>query len=206
MSNTVKNRGRILNKELRLFASYLIEEALDISGLNYFELDEKLDIPGGQSYRYSKGLCTKKGRAPQLGSIQNLENRVAKLLKRPAHIVAILNHSDSNLIIESTSEIIVGLPVPGVNLRDLNGQILSFGYDDNWPTYRRLKYAPVRQNISTLSLYAWQWGILWDRDVLPEPWRRECHDLSMDAPIEPLIASIMQTFMNERKVVFECCE
>lgn len=202
MSNDKKNKGRILNKELRQFASYLIEEARDISGLNFFELDERLTLSDGQSYRYSKGLRTKKGRAPQLGSIQQLENRVAKLLKRPAHRVVIHNYSDQKMNVESISDVIVGTPVPGTNFRHLRGQNLSFGYEDDWPTYRRLKYGITLEGIATLSLYMWQWGILWDQDVLPEPWRRECHGLSADAPIEPLITSIMRTFMQNRENSF----
>src|SRR3546814_7312118 len=89
MANVGPNRGRRLRLALSRFAAMLIEEAQSISGLSYAQLDEALDLPSGQSFRYSRYPVEAKTRAPQAGSVQRLENRVAVFLKRPRHIVVV---------------------------------------------------------------------------------------------------------------------
>ena len=91
MANVGTNKGRRLRVALMRFSAMLIEEARDLTGLPYAELDAQLGLPDGQSYRYSLYPIQKKSRAPQAGSIQELENRVARLLKRTAHKIVVEN-------------------------------------------------------------------------------------------------------------------
>lgn len=92
MANIGPNRGRVLRTALNRFAAILIDEARTFTGMSYAELDEALGLEQGQSYRYSLYPRTGKTRAPQAASIQQLENRVAKLLKRCAHRLVIQNN------------------------------------------------------------------------------------------------------------------
>ncbi|MDY7579290.1 hypothetical protein RGU70_13285 [Herbaspirillum sp. RTI4] len=156
----------------------LIEESRDITGLTFAQLDEKLDLPDGQSYRYSLYPIENKTRAPQANQIQELEYRVAKLLKRAAHIVVVENNGKIANESEdfSQQDIVEGKPGDGLNLRQLDGIELQLGYDGDWPTYRRLKSDGVlfygggvsirdlvKRGVHSewpemLRLYAWQWG------------------------------------------------
>lgn len=158
----------------------LLKEAGDITGLNFKQLDQVLGFEEGYCRRYS--LFPKKCRAPQAGRLQDLEDRVAKLLCRPAHAVVLENLTST-----------LGAPCGGMNARDNDKHSLWFTYEDGWPTYdclieqrdpglpedwRYYKSSPrpklfqlVRDGVDpsawpdTLRLYSWQWGVLWDRGV-----------------------------------------
>ncbi|UWE17689.1 hypothetical protein [Herbaspirillum huttiense] len=180
MSTKKMYKPRRLSAALRRFSAMLIEEAHDISGLSYEALDEH--------FGFSTGLCLRyraRKRAPQADEIQNLENHVARLLKRPAHVVLITGSSKiSNGWLQCES---IGVPDVGMNLPDWDDANLQLGYEDDWPTYRRLKYGRVIGGIRTIDLYRWQWGCLWDKGLLQEPWTRACQGLDADTPIEDFL-------------------
>lgn len=191
--NQGKNKGRTLKIALSRFSAMLIEEARDLTGMGYKELDEALDLEHGQCERYARYPGMKKDRAPQAAGIQQLENRVAKLLKRPAHRVVII---DNNKILSACDEImdiddVIGTPEAGINLREYDGAFLQLGYENDWPTYRRLKCSG-----RNLQLYSWQWGILWDR-MTPCPYRTK-FGFHQDEPIENCIMELMRTAQHER--------
>lgn len=191
MANVRPNNRRALTGALKRFSSMLIEEAKDISGLTYAELDESLEYEYGTTSRYAQ-----RKRAPNAEDVQDLENRVARLLKRPSHIVTI----ESNELISngSLAELAIGWPDRNLDLRDLNAITLQLGYEDDWPTYRRLKYSPRHGGVRLLDLYAWQWGVLWDRNVLPAPWSREVLGISCDAPVEAFLPHLVEQAKKER--------
>ena len=170
----------------------LVEEARDLTGMSYADLDEALNLEPGQSARYALYPGLKKDRAPQAGSIQQLENRVAKLLKRTAHRVVIID----NAKVLSTDEMmhleeVIGIPEAGINLREHDGASLQLEYENNWPTYRRLKCKP--QN---LRLYGWQWGILWDK-MTPCPYRSQ-FGFGMEEFVEQCVSKLTEFAMEER--------
>jgi hypothetical protein len=179
----------------------VIREAQDVTGLNFRQLDEALGYEDGYCRRYS--LFPKPCRAPQAGRLQDLENRVAKLLLRPPHVV----------ILENLTEVL-GAPHSGMNARNNSRHSLWFTYADGWPTYdlisdhvepdapngRRFDVLESRQKVyellrdaapsekwpPLLRAYAWQWGCLWDRGLL---WlSRKAFGMPDDADISSLIA------------------
>lgn len=169
----------------------LIEEARDVGGYTFAELDVLLDVEDGTTSRYAQ-----RKRAPNAEDIQDLENKVARLLKRPAHMVVIENNG---LADESGfADLEFGFPDKALNLRDIPAYSLQLGYDSDWPTYRRLKYSPHRGGQSLLSLYAWQWGILWDRGVLAAPWTREALGLDPNTPVEVFLPKMVEDAKAER--------
>lgn len=175
------------------FAAMLIEEARDLTNMTYAKLDEALNYSTGTCTAYSKYPPRRKTRAPQADEIQDMENRVARLLKRPAHILVIENNALLTAD-DPMKSVVVGVPDLGLNLRDAEQIDLVIGYEDDWPTYRRLKYSPynILYGESLVKMYAWQWGILWDRGVLPEPWTRETHGIPAGVPIENLIQTLVE--------------
>ena len=158
----------------------LIEEAHDISGLSYEALDEQFGFSAGLCLRYRA-----KKRAPQADGIQNLENLVARLLKRPAHVVLIYDYS--KVTKHDLLNVTIETPDRKMNLRDRDNAFLQLGYEDDWPTYRRLKYGRTIGGIRTIDLYRWQWGCLWDKGILQEPWTRAYLGLNADTPIEDFL-------------------
>lgn len=193
--NVGQNKGRRLRAALSRFSAMLIEEARDISGMSFSQLDEKLDIPEGQSYRYSLYPMRSKTRAPQAGGIQGLENRVAKLLKRSAHTIVVLNNAKlintENIFLVDTIE---RKPSEELNLREFDGALFELGYEGDWPTYRHLKLRP-----ENLRFYAWQWGIRWDKD---SPWcSREAWGIHPSAPIESFWPELTSKIMQDRKLI-----
>jgi hypothetical protein len=66
---------------------------LDLSGLPKARLAEALGITDDQVIRYTRLTGIKSSRAPQTAAVQQLENRVAKLLKRTADTVIVQNNS-----------------------------------------------------------------------------------------------------------------
>jgi|GEM_PF-2248733 len=192
MSTKKRYKPRRLGSALRRFASMLIEEAHDISGLSYEALDEK--------FGFSSGLCLRyraKKRAPQADEIQNLENLVARLLKRPAHVVLINDHSKVNEY--DLQNVTIEVPDREMNLRDRDDAFLHLGYEDDWPTYRRLKYGRAIGGIRTIDLYRWQWGCLWDAGLLQEPWTRACQGLEAHTPIEDFLEGMVFAWKENRK-------
>ena len=196
--NQGKNKGRTLKIALSRFSAMLIEEARDLTGMGYKELDEALDMEHGQCERYARYPGMKKDRAPQAAGIQQLENRVAKLLKRPAHRVVIIDNNKI-LSVDETMDAddaigindVIGFPAAELNLRAHDGTYLQIGYENDWPTYRRLKCSG-----RNLQLYSWQWGILWDRTT-PCPYRTK-FGFHQDEPIENCITDLMRTAQHER--------
>lgn len=212
--NVGPNKGRRLKAALSRFAAMLIEEARDISGLSYGKLDEELGLPDGQAKRYSLYPMRAKTRAPQAASIQQLENRVARLLRRTAHIVVVENNAKLDVDDGDWLRHIEGRPSDELNLREYNSMDFQLGYEGDWPTYRRLKYnpkdlfaplTPVHELVSReahdewrelLKLYSWQWGILWDKGL---PWlSREEWGIPADAPIESFLPTITEKAKADR--------
>lgn len=164
MANVGPNKGQRLRLAISRFAAMLIEEARDLTGFTYDRLDEELGYSEGTAYRYSLYPPVAKTRTPVTGSIQLLESRVAKLLKRAEHKIVIEDNKKIDPA-NAMSDLMVGRPTPGVNVRDSDPFDLQLGYEDDWPTYRRLKYSfsALAGGAFPLHLYAWQWGILWER-------------------------------------------
>lgn len=184
--NVGPNKGRRLRLALARFAAVLIEEARDITGFSYERLDEALGLRLGQSIRYSRyNKGGSDSRAPQAAGIQELENRVAKLLGRLAHTVVVENNSKITEGGFHQAGFFAGHPEENLNLREYKANDFQLGYEVDWPTYRRLKYdpstlfcafPPIHELVDKgthdawpemLKLYAWQWGALWDRGL---PW------------------------------------
>lgn len=188
MANIGPNRGRTFRSAINRFAAMLIDEARTLTGSTYAELDALLDLPEGQCYRYSLYPRTKKTRSPQAASVQNLENRVARLLKRRAHTILVQNNKAARPQGDET------LSVPGDQdgLGDVDGSDLQLVYEHDWPTFRRLK------DKAAMSHYLWQWGILWDRGTVPLPWSRELFNLPADMPIEQFLPSLTAAHVNIR--------
>ena len=185
MANIGPSNRRSLTGALKRFASMLIEEARDVGGFTFAELDVLLDFEDSTTSRYSEWK-----RAPNAEDIQNLENKVARLLKRPAHLVVVENNG---LAAEGgITNLEFGFPNKALNLRDVPTNSLQLGYDADWPTYRRLKYSPPRSGLSLLSVYAWQWGILWDRGVLEHPWTRDALGFHPDTPVEVFLPKMVE--------------
>lgn len=212
MANVGPNQGRRLRLALSRFAAMLIEEAQSISGLSYTQLDEQLGLPDGQAFRYSRYPVDEKTRAPQAGSIQQLENRVAVFLKRPAHKVVVEN---SRLISEENwldpSGVVAGVP-DHAELEDARDIDLQLGYEHDWPTFRRLKTDNVldyesidslikrgatrREWPESLMLYVWQWGMLWERGI---PWlTRENYDIEPGISIGDWTAATVEKGKRQR--------
>ena len=193
MANIGKNQGRRLRMALSRFSAMLIEEARDISGLTFEKLDEEFGFPIGRCKYYAQYPVRKKTRAAPADEIQNLENLVARLLKRPVHVLII---EDTSLISvdEPMADITVGVPDKNLNLRHAQQTDLVIAYEDDWPTYRRLKYDPISliSGYRLIDLYVWQWGIFWDSGVLPEPWTRKSQGFPEDAPIALVVNSMME--------------
>jgi len=211
MANIGKNRGRRLRLAISRFAAMLIEEAQSISGLSYAELDEALGLPDGQAFRYSRYPIDAKTRAPQAGSIQQLENRVAKFLRRPAHNVVVEDHRlvDENDLL-NVGRLIIGTP-DNVDIDDAADVDLQLVYEGDWPTFRRLKaddllgYEPIDSLIKRgatieewpemFALYAWQWGMLWERGV---PWlTRERYGIADGVSVEDWIAATVVSALGD---------
>lgn len=194
MANTGPNNRRSLTGALKRFASMLIEEARDVGGFTFAELDVLLDVEEGTTSRYSQ-----RKRAPNAEDIQDLENRVARLLKRPAHVVVIENNG---LAVNPYTELGIDEPDKNLNLRKIPAECLELSYEGDWPTYRRLKYSPPRGGLRLVHLFAWQWGILWDRGVLPSQWSRATLGIPADAPVESFLPAMVEAAKLERSAAW----
>lgn len=190
MANIGPNRGRVLRTALNRFAAVLIDEARTFTGLSYPDLDHALGLEEGQSYRYSLYPRTGKTRAPQAASIQQLENRVAKLLKRHAYRLVIQNNKAA---VRGDNEVIGG-PGERVDLSGLAWSDLEIAYEHDWPTFRRLKRRPA-----TMHHYLWQWGVLWDKGLVPHPWSREVFGLPADMPVEAFLPALTKAHVTVRR-------
>lgn len=199
MANNGPTKGRRLGPALNRFAAMLMEEAHDMSGLTYEQLDEQLGFPSGRCKEYSLYPRTKKTRAPHADEIQNLENLVARLLRRPAHVLFIENNKlwDSAFPLKSLA---VGEPDVKMDLREWDPNDFQIGYDSEWPTYRRLKYnaAAYLQGHSLIEKYLWQWGIFWDTGLLRDPWTRAAQGIAPDVPVESFLPAIMEKMKIQR--------
>ncbi|BEV14270.1 hypothetical protein HBDW_10580 [Herbaspirillum sp. DW155] len=86
-----------------------------------------------------------------------------------------------------------------MNLRDHDDAYFQLGYEDEWPTYRRLKYGITINGIRTIDLYRWQWGCLWDKGILQEPWTRAYQGLDAHTPIEDFLEEMVSVWKERRK-------
>ena len=202
MSNVGPNEGRRLRMASSRFTAMLIEEAKDLSGLTYAKLDEALGFELGRCTQYSRYPVREKTRAPQADELQNLENLVARLLLRPAHVLKI-----ENLALLTTDEpfadIVVGEPDLALDLREFQQIDFVITYEDDWPTYRRLKYDSIAllTGQSLVALYAWQWGILYDRKMLPEHFAESLGHMTGKVALETAIPNLMARAKAERRAV-----
>ena len=213
--NLGPNKGKRLKPALARFASMLIEEVKDITGLTYPQIDEALELSNGQAIRYSE---FSKGRenphAPHAAGIQRLENSVARLLRRTAHVVVVENNAKIGPGGFEQPDFIEGTPGDDLNLRAYSATDFQLGYDGGWPTYRSLKadpttifcyYPPIHELVAQglhddwpemLQIYSWQWGVLWDRGL---PWlSRETMEVAPDTPIEAAVEKITAQAMQDR--------
>ncbi|MFN4328530.1 MAG: hypothetical protein ACK4FF_06610 [Limnobacter sp.] len=211
--NRGKNRGRRLNPALVRFASILITEARELTGLSLAKLDEALDLSTGQSKRYSSPYVTDKGRAPQAAAIQRLEDRVAALLKRPNHKLFVfkMEHEEEqsarplNPFGFSLDEVI-GIPESEMNLRFADSIELRIGYEYEWPDYRRLRATNYRHVDETgvyslFDIWSWQYGIFWDLTD-PCPLRTK-FSIPTEVPSTEAIRNIYEFARAERIKVLE---
>lgn len=213
-----QTKGRRLGPALSYFAAMLVEEALDVGGMTISQLAQELDIPYERVKRYSRYPGEKgKTRGLQVASVQWLENKVAQVLQRSAHPVAVKYASGD-----------LANPTAELNVRDFNEFELWLGYSDGWPTYGRLKYGyenfwPVfgiardepQMELSVHELvaknaslcewpkrvqpYAWQWGVLWDKGL---PWlSRAILDIKADISVESFLPSMTSQAI---RVLAEC--
>lgn len=221
MANIGPNKGRSLRAALSRFAAMLIEEAQYVSGFSYAQLDEALGFSDGQSFRYSLYPQRAKTRAPQSGSIQQLENRVAAFLRRPAHKVVVENnlllHGEAKDAWDYT-DLTIGAPGDQLDLGTADANYFELGYEGDWPTFRRLITRSWRERPESLSslvkrrasvdewpemmtFYAWQWGVLWDRGV---PWLSRAHfGVPQDMPIDAWIAKRHAQEKRARMLCYE---
>ena len=196
----------------------LIEEARDLTGLTFEQLAEQLDLSFDDTKRYARHPWIKGSRAPKAVDIQDLENRVAKLLKRSAHIIVVENNAKISLEnVHLIADIVEGKPSDGLNLRDFDSTDFQLGYEGDWPTYRRLKYyskswadtqTPIYKLVQRaahnkwpemLKLYAWQWGILWDKGL---PWlSREALRIDPSDSIETFLPILTNRAKRERSLI-----
>jgi hypothetical protein len=189
MANIGPNRGRVLRTALNRFAAMLLDEARTFTGLSYSDLDEALGLEEGQSYRYSLYPRTRKTRAPQAASIQQLENRVARLLKRHAHRLVVQNNKTAG----RGQDEIIGAPGNSIDFDNLVWSNLQIAYEHDWPTFRRLK------GRSAMPHYLWQWGILWDKGLIPHPWSRQAFGLPSDMPVEAFLPALTKAHVIVRR-------
>lgn len=215
--NVGENKKRRLNRALQRFAAMLIEEASDLSGLPKSKLAEAMGLSDDQVRRYTRLPGMKNSRAPQAAAVQQLENRVAKLLKRSAHTVVVENNTKLGGSEAYFSESVEGRPGDDLNLREFDLGSFQLGYEGDWPTYRRLKThrAWATGSVDVKSLvknraaferwpemlrsYAWQWGILWERGV---PWlSREAFGVAADATLETFLPELTARAKQDRRAV-----
>ena len=199
------NKGRRIRLALGRFGEMLIREAREIGGFTFEELDGAFGFTKDRCAHYlifSKGK--KKSRAPQADEIQDLENKVARILKRLAHRIDVENFA---LLEEDPfADIVIGSPDLGKNLREFVSNDFGLCYEDDWPTYSRLT---VNEAVSPdghhtlLELYRWPWGVLWDRCILPLPWTREEQGFPLDVPIEQLLPTLVEKAKALRREIEE---
>ncbi|MCT7327996.1 hypothetical protein [Ralstonia mojiangensis] len=196
MANIGSNKGKRLRVALCRFAAMLIEEARDIAGLTFEELDHSLGLEPGQVIRYSRYPIEAGTRAPHAAGIQRLEEKVAALLKRPSHTVVIENNA---LLLEDwLADPVVGVPAADINLRTTESTDLQLGYEGDWPTYRRLKYSAPQDGVRLLDLYLWQYGVLWEMGTLPPEWSREAIGVPEDMPVEEFLPQLVEEAKHQR--------
>jgi hypothetical protein len=210
-----KNRGRRLKPALNRFSSILIEEALELTSLSIQQLNEALGLPEGQAERY---LHRYKDRGPQAGSIQELENRVAKLLKRTAHTIVIENTFKVMYRNYRFPDSVVGKPADNINLRDYGPECYELRYENDWPTFYQLKHqwdllprGVYRPDSSIRDIlkrgaydelppgfckFSFQWGVLWDKGI---PWlKRELFGVEPNTPIEAFLPELTAKKIRNR--------
>ncbi|WP_028205907.1 hypothetical protein [Paraburkholderia nodosa] len=127
---------------------------------------------------------------PQAASIQQLENRVAKLLKRCPHRLVIQNNKAAAL----RQDEIMGAPSDPIDFDYLAWSDLQIAYEHDWPTFRRLKGHP-----ETMNHYLWHWGILWDKGLVPYPWSRELFGVPADMPVEDFLPALTKAHIIIRR-------
>lgn len=90
--NIGPNRGRLLARPIKGFVHRLLATVAKTTGLSYRELDKELGYPPAtDSITESYVKLSHKGRAAQASGVQDLENKVARFLGRPAFQVVVRN-------------------------------------------------------------------------------------------------------------------
>lgn len=148
-----KPSGRRLRPALHNFAKSLMEEVLLIGDLNLAVAERIRGLTTVEAVRYLRSSLDGKARAPQAASIQTLENKVATLLGRQAHTVAIAHKPSGKLLAR---------PTAGLNLREFDASELELVYEDGWPTFSHLTGEDPSLGPAHY-LYWWQWGVLWEQ-------------------------------------------
>ncbi|GGC84761.1 hypothetical protein [Undibacterium terreum] len=219
--NVGENKGRRLRLAIARFAAILIEEARDLTGFTFSQLDEYLGLPDGQSYRYSLYPISGKTRSPQAAGIQQLEDRVAALLKRCSHKLVVENNRKLNPDILLSDDHVEGSPNDGLNLRGYDATDFQIGYEGDWPTYRRLKYDRSSFDAclgisdilksgefellpEMIRIYAWQWGILWNKGI-PGVSHLEA-GIDLKIPIELYLPALVEQAKNERAFIAQAVQ
>lgn len=222
MPNVEPNKGRRLRLALSRFAAMLIEEARYLSQftpsgftnkvITYEELDAHLfcdpdRLPPKKQPRSSGSMAYSKyppgpnSRAPNADFIQNLELRVAKFVGRPSHTVVVENNaliSEENL----SKSLSIGPPISGLNLRDYSAIDFQLGYQNDWPTFRRLRYLSTPDGQPLFSLYAWQYSRVWDAGLIPyRAEMLESLNLPADTPTKEMIETATQQQLNIRNAL-----
>lgn len=197
MANNGPNKGSLLRPALKRFTSMLIEEARDITGLSFEDLDVALDLSDGEALRYFIG--GQKGRGSKADKIQNLENDVAALVGRPAHKVVVEANALLDLA-DQEKDVAVATPDKGLKLPDAEKIDIQLGYEGDWPTYRRLK--SLKHEVLLLA-YGWQWKMYWDQRILPSPWTREEQELKTEEDVERFIFNTVEEFKSLRKTYWD---
>ena len=215
--NVGENKKRRLNRALQRFAAMLIEEAMDLTGLPKSKVAEAMGLSDDQVNRYTRLPGMKNSRAPQAAAVQQLENRVAKLLKRTAHTVVVQNNSKVGSSNAYFSDSVEGRPGDDLNLRQFDMGSFQLSYEGDWPTYRQLKTfrawrtgsvdmkslvtrrASYEEWPEMLRFYAWQWGILWERGV---PWlSRENFGIDTNAKLETFLPAMTERAKLDRRAI-----
>ncbi|MFC4275335.1 hypothetical protein [Achromobacter aloeverae] len=207
MTKHRSHRGDRLHLARQRFSAMLIDEVKDIAGMTLPQIDEalqkaglrsKVDTRTNMAARYSHWLPGPDGRAPTAGDIQEFEDKVAAVLERPAHKVLVYRYIKP----EYDQVEVLGAPGDRLDLGDASPVDLYLDYEDDWPTYRRLKADRLRRRIrgtarpDLIDLYAWQWGVLWKKTAEREPvfsWEE------IGLPSEQSIAANLEELVRQGK-------
>lgn len=164
---------------LQQLAESLVREARHIGGFTYEQLNELLDLDG-ECQRYAACPDAARKRAPKADEIQDLENGIAALLKRPSRKI---------VVVDIRTRTTLGVPSKGADYLAYSPEDLSLAYADGPPLYEQMideiSDADELWADYLFAAHAWQWGLLWERNI-PELSRQEL-GIPVDVPTVELI-------------------